>query len=214
MPGHILSQLRSVFRHDQEQQLWNFRLIRRLSSDLQDVLSDILTLAYLLNNHDKLLIRLNSYSLQDAVILVSYRLVRISPLAGPQPTNDLESMLHLALTAFTTTIFLEFGSTPSKAPLLSALLRETAQRYLPDHTESQKLLLWVSFMGRASVFIDLDEWWLIPKITRAAQALDLHTWADLRYELSQLPWIYLVHDHAGRVLWEKSEAYRKSLSQH
>jgi hypothetical protein len=138
---------------------------------------------------------------------ISYRLIKVSPLAGPRPTNNLEDMLHLALTAFTTTLFLGFGSALLRAPLLPASLRDSAQRYRPEDKESQQLLLWVLLVGRASVFTDLDECWLVPKMREIGVALELRTWEDIWCVLIQFPWVNLVHGRAGRALWEKSDIY-------
>ncbi|PMD31034.1 hypothetical protein L207DRAFT_591968 [Hyaloscypha variabilis F] len=205
VPGQILSELRTTMRHNKEQQMVNWNFTKLLIPDLQDVLSDILILAYVLNNHEKVPMKLNAYSYQQIVILVSYRLIQISQLATPRLTSDLENMIHLALTAFTTTLFLGFGSVALKALLLVKLLRELAQRFQAHDAETQKVLLWVLFMGRASVFNDLGDWWIVPKIREICIDLNLRTWEDVRNILSRFPWVGSVHGQSGRSLWEKSE---------
>ncbi|KAE9380886.1 hypothetical protein N431DRAFT_396161 [Stipitochalara longipes BDJ] len=205
VPGHILSKLRSTVNQNQDQKTMNFQLTKVLSTDLQEVLSDSLILTYALNNHDKLPMKLDAYSLQRTVMLISYRLIQISQLASPPLATDLENMLHIALTAFTTTLFLGFGSTDLKAPLLAALLRQLAQRYLPGDAECQKIFLWALFIERASVFNDLDDRWISPKVRKLIMTMNLHTWADVKNFLSTFPWIDSVHGQNGRELWEKSE---------
>jgi len=155
--------------------------------------------------------KLNAYSLQQSVILISYRLIHISQLATPRLTNDLENMLHLGLTAFTTTIFLGFGSAGLKAPLLLQSLREVAQKYLPGDIECHKMLLWVLFMGRASVFGEVDDCWIIPKVREVSMALVLHVWTDVRNFLSAFPWVDSVHGQSGRALWEKCEVVNSEI---
>jgi hypothetical protein len=205
VPGQILSELRTTMCHNKEQQIVNFQFTKLLSPDLQDVLSDILILACVLNNHENVPMKLNAYSCQQIVILVSYRLIQISQLATPRLASDLENMIHLSLTAFTTTLFLGFGSAALKAPLLVKLLRELAQRFQAHDAETKKVLLWVLFMGRASVFNDLGDWWIVPKIREIRIDLNLRTCEDVRNILSRFPWVDSVHGQSGRALWEKSE---------
>jgi hypothetical protein len=202
VPGQILSELRTAMRHNKEQQIVNFQFTKLLNPDLQDVLSDILILAYVLNNHEKVLIKLNAYSCQQIVILVSYRLIQISQLVTPRLTRNLENMIHLALTAFTTTLSLGFGSAALKAPLLVKLLRELAQEFQAHDAETQKVFLWVLFIGRASVFNDLCDWWIVPKIREIHIDLNLRTWEDVRKILSRFPWVDSVHGQSGRALRE------------
>lgn len=202
LPGDILSQLcrDPPFRSDKK----NIEFITCLSPDLQEILSDIMTLTHHLDNHAPT--TLNVYAFQEAIIQVSYRLIHISPLSGPRPTHSLQDMLHLALTAFTTTLFLGFGPAHLKAPLLPALLRESAQRYQPVDTESRlirELFLWVLLLGRASVFTDLDGTWLVPMVREIAFSLRLRTWEDVRCVLSNFPWVERVHSQASKALWDK-----------
>jgi len=210
VPNDALTQLLGTYRNHLDKQMGRLHFVRQLSSELLDVFLDVATIAYLLNNHDKLKVKMNAYSFQDAAIGISYRLVRIRPLAAQRYTNEVENMLHLALTAFITQLFL----TSTSAPLLPGLLREAAQNYLPQDSESRKILLWVLFIGNSSsVFADIDESWIFPKIADTCLDLGPRTWPDIHGVLSQFPWINLAHDNAGQELWKQVQKHRESQSQ-
>jgi len=207
VPNVALSQHLSAREKHHDKQIWTSLLAKQLSLELLDVFSNVVALAYLLNNHHKLKIEMNVYSFQDIAISISYRLIRVRSLAGERPDNELENVLHLALTAFITPLFL----TASTAPLLPQLLQEAAQNYQQHDSESRKIMLWVLFIGKSSfVFTNLHESWMIPMIAEASLNLGLRGWTDVHSVLSQFPWINLVHNNAGQELWEKVQKYSES----
>jgi hypothetical protein len=206
VPSDALTQLLGTYRNHLDKQIENFHFVKQLSSELLDVFLDVMTLAYLLNNHEKLEVKMNAYSFQDSAIGISYRLVRIRPLAAQRSTNEVENMLHLALTAFITPLFL----TSTSVPLLPGLLREAAQYYLPQDSESRKILLWVLFIGSSSsMSTKTDDNWIVPILVETCLDLGLRTWTDIHGVLSQFPWINRAHGNAGQQLWKKIEKYSK-----
>ena len=165
-----------------------------------------MSLALLLNSaeHKK---KLDGYTFHDILILMGYRLIHISPLLGPRLASRIENALHLGLTAFMTTFLLGLGLTVPEFPLLSKLARSAAQGNFDEDKENQEVLLWVFFIGRASIFREADDVWLIPRVTGTMLALGLHTWEDLSRTLSKFPWVSALHNKPGQTLWHRSRSH-------
>ncbi|RDW60302.1 hypothetical protein BP5796_11908 [Coleophoma crateriformis] len=176
------------------------RLLARLSANLQDLLVDMTNLAWLLNDASAgYRPKVHGYTFQDAFLQLGYRIVDISPLGGPRPSNRLENAVHLGLTAFFITLFCGLDYKMMKSPLLNDLARSAAQEPFDGDQENQEVLLWLLFIGGAAVFRQPDDAWLTPKTIHTMQALDLHTWDDVRQMLAKFPWVTAIHDKAGRL---------------
>lgn len=202
--------LRSNFGGQNDQNIpkvLDYRPFRQLSVDLQDLLIDTTGLARLLNDANAgQLPKLDNYIFHDTILLLGYRLVHVSPLGGPRPPSRLGNAVHLGLTAFVTTFLRKLDRTIPDIPLLSELVRSLAQEHFDDDQEYQEVLLWLLFIGRASIFKEPDDVWLIPKTAQTMHALGLHTWEDVSRTLAIFPWVNALHDPAGQALWHKSSS--------
>lgn len=181
------------------------RQFRIMSIELQRLFVDLTSLAWRLNDaRTGLQPKINDRIYYYTVLLHGYRLVNFSPLNGPRPTSGLENAIHLGLTAFIMTLFLGFDFKIKDVSLASDLARAAVQGQFDEEQEGQKLLLWVLFMGGASIFSQADDVWLNPKIASTMHALDLHTWQDVSQVLAKFPWVHATHDKAGQALWCRS----------
>jgi hypothetical protein len=176
-----------------------------VTADLQDILVDIMSLTGLLNGSGGHGTKLDGHTFHDILILIGYRLIRISPLCGLRPASPLQNVFYLGLTAFMATFLLALGRKLPEFPLLSILARSAVQGYPRDEDEeSQEVILWILFIGRDSIFMQPDDAWLIPTVTGTILALGLHTWEDVRRTLSKFPWVNALHDKPGQALWHRS----------
>lgn len=180
-------------------------LFRQLSTDLQDLLIDVTNLARLLNDTSSgKLTKIDNYTFHDTILLLGYRILAIRPLRGPRPLNRIEDVIQLGLATFVATFFWTLDRKIPSIPLLSELVRSVAQGYTDDNTESQKILLWLLFIGTPSIFTQLDDdVWLIPKTAQTMNTLGLYTWEDVRRTLIVFPWVNAFHDQAGKTLWHR-----------
>lgn len=192
----------------------NSRLLRQLSADLQRLLRDVTDLAWLVNDTSvKHRPKLNGYPFHDNLVMLGYRLVQINPLGGPRRMSHVENVVHLGLTAFIISFLRGFDRRIPEIPILCELARSAAQDSFGNEQENQELLLWILFVGAASIFKHLDDAWLIPKTNQAIQTLDLHSWEDLVRTLVKFPWVNAVHDTAGQELWNRVTFHCRTLSE-
>lgn len=194
-------------RHDSENILGlaNSPFYLYLRADLQELLMDVTGLAWQLNdikagNQQ----RLHHYEFHDTIILLGYRLVSISPLDGFHSTSRLANAVHLGLAAFLMTFLRRLDHRIQDMPLLSKLARAAAQEQFDNGNNTQEMLLWILFIGDASLFDGSDDIWLIPIVTRTMHALDLYTWEDVQRALAKWPWVNTLHDKTGEALWHRS----------
>jgi len=191
----------SRFRKQDETEVLKSAFLRNLSSDLQSLFMDITDLVQLLNDagagHRP---KINCYTFHETLILLGYQIVDLSPLGGPRPKNRLENAVHLGLTAFILTFMRGLDHKIIDAPLLYNAARIAAQESFDDE-ENQEVLLWLLFIGGASIFTQLDDIWLIVKTKAIMQTLGLHTWRDVSQTLAKFPWVSAVHDNACH--WER-----------
>ncbi|RDW84262.1 hypothetical protein BP6252_01852 [Coleophoma cylindrospora] len=201
--SQAIFRLSSSFRRQDDSkspEILNSRLLARLSANLQDLLIDMTNLAWLLNDASAgYRPKVQGYAYHDALLQLGYRLVNMSPLGGPRPSNRLENAVHLGLTAFFITLFCGLDYKMIKSPLLNDLASSAAQEPFDGDQENQEVLLWLLFIGGASVFKQPDDAWLTPKTTQTMKNLDLHTWEDARQILVRFPWVSVIHDKAGRL---------------
>jgi hypothetical protein len=183
----------------------NSRLLRLLSADLRNLLTDITDLAWLVNNvNAKDGPNLSGFPFHDNLLLLGYRLIYTSPLGGPRPVSQVENVVHLGLTAFVITFLRGFDRKLPDIRILSDLTRSAAQGNFDDKQENQELLLWILFIGATSIFREPDDAWLVPKTIQAIHALDICTWDDLVRTLMIFPWVNTIHGEAGQALWHRS----------
>ena len=203
-------------REDENQRLpvLNYRLLRHLSVDLQNLLVDITDIAWLVNDASaKDRPKLTGFPFHDYLLLLGYRLIYTSPLGGPRPLSKVENVVHLGLTAFIVAFLRGFDRQIPDIPILSKLARSAAQENFDKEQENQEVLLWILFIGAVSIFRQPDDAWLIPKTTQAMHALGLHTWEDVVRTLVRFPWVNAVHDKAGQALWHRSTSHYRPPSE-
>lgn len=177
-------------------------LFFKLRADIQELLLDIIAISRRLNIiSTKRLQKLSSYRFHDTIILVGYRLIHISPLYGL--LSGLDDAVHLGLAAFLLTFLRRLDYKVSDMPLLHKLFTAAVEQ-LNDKESSQELLLWLLFIGEASIFSQADDLLIVPIAIRTMDALDLHTWQDVRHTLGKWPWVNTLHDKNGEALWSRS----------
>ena len=205
------------FRREDENQklpILNSRLLRQLSADFQNILLDIMDLAWLVRDANaKGRKNFNGFPFHDNLLILGYRLICASPLGGPRPISYVENLVHLSLTAFIITFLRGFDRRIPDIPILSELARSAAQENFDNEQEIQEMLLWTLFIGAASIFRRPDDAWLIPKTTQTMHALELHTWEDVVRTLVKFPWVNAVHGQAGKALWHRSTSHYRSPSE-
>lgn len=185
--------------------------LRQLGADLHNLLKEILSVAWLLNGADSgHCPKINDHIFHDTLLQLGCRLVYFSPLGGPRPTSHLENVVHLGLTAFIVTFLRGLDHRIADMPLLSHLVRSATQGPFGNEKESQEVLLWLLFIGGASIFRQPDDVWLIPKTTQTMDALDLHTWEDVTGTLSKFPWVHAIHDKTCQ--WHRLPFCHRSLT--
>ena len=198
-------------------ELHNSRPIyKQLPVDLRDLLVDTTAYAKLLNDTSTgKLPKLDGRIFHVTMVLVGYRLVRISPLGGVRLPDSVSTAVHLGLVAFLTTFLRQLDRRIPEIQLLYQLFRPLVQQYTDDskdgdERENQMVLLWLLFIGEAAVFKQPDDEWLLPKAARTIDALGLDTWDDANKLLTTLPWVNIVHNCPGEALWHRSVSYRSS----
>lgn len=204
-PGHeTISWLRSNFVETQTYQSLNSDLMRTLDSSLHDVLSDISSLAWMLNGGLGPEIQLNGYIFHDVLLLFGYRLLDLSSLGGPRPSRWLANTLQASLVVFMSSFLTGLGGILPDFPPLSKLARSLMQDFPGGGTDEQEVYLWTLFTGSISIFSKQDDAWLIPRIQKTILALDLHNWEDVSRLLSKFPWVHVLHDKPALALWIRS----------
>lgn len=180
----------------------NTPLFGNLGAELQELLLDIIAIAEELNiiSAEKRQ-KLNNYAFHDTIILIGYRLIHISPLGGS--VSCLSNLVHLGLAAFLLTFLRRLDYKVSEMPLLYKVTSSAVQQ-LGNEDSSHELLIWMLFIGNASIFTHADDIWLLPIVQRAMIALDLHTWQDVHHILIKWPWVNILHNKHGEALCDRS----------
>jgi hypothetical protein len=149
----------------------------------------------------------SSYAMHCTLLILGYRLVGISPLAGPRPHDHLIDTIHLGLAAFMVTFLRRLDRKIAEMPLLSSVARTAVDNlYYGEKRaqEDQEALLWFLFLGAVSVFRGMDHSsWLVLKARQTMNALNLSSWGDVQEVLVKFPWVHTLHDKAGRELWSR-----------
>lgn len=132
---------------------------------------------------------------QEALISVQYRLQHLA-----YDGLDKHEILRVALLAFSASIFLEIHAASVPLRHLAGQLRTLLQSVQQEtNTEWQKLILWLTYVGRISV-LDCPEdlGWLKEQSLNATRAIGPKSWVETRQILKSLVWVDVVHDEAGK----------------
>ncbi|CAJ2508895.1 Uu.00g139210.m01.CDS01 [Anthostomella pinea] len=214
VPGAFtIDWLRMRFQKDRNSSLGRPDISTHVSAALSEMLEGVMSLAWLVNNSPTHGITLDGYDFHDVLVLFGYRLVHMRPLGEPHTSTDWENVLHLALVAFMSEFFFSLGLRRPEIPILSRELRAAIQVHCYDDKLSEEILLWVLFIGKASLFRNPgDDVWLVPKIAATASQLNLHTWQDVSRTLYRMPWVHAFQDEPSQALWEQSRSYSSAHS--
>ncbi|KFY93114.1 hypothetical protein V498_04558 [Pseudogymnoascus sp. VKM F-4517 (FW-2822)] len=181
------------------------RLSEHLSANLQAVLRDMGSLARLMNDASaRRCPRIRPYIFLDTVILLGYRLIQVSPLAGPRPSNRLENAVHVGLAVYMMAFLRGLDMKVTHVPLISDLARSVVQNDVGSERVDREIVLWILFVGETSAFGDADHGWLIPKIAETTRFLGIDTWEGVSRILATFPWVNDVHGKSAQALWYKS----------
>ncbi|CAH0004411.1 unnamed protein product [Clonostachys byssicola] len=167
--------------------------------DLQKIIQDVNSLACWFNNDDSF--DADPDDLQEIIVSVGYRLVLFCSLGSPPMEGFLNSVYHIGLVAFLTTLFLQTGGRRFlKYRLVARRLRDIVNR--GQHEPDKRPLLWLLFMGGISVLEESDQPWLLQRIKEITQLLAVDSWAHMQSILCCFPWIHHMHTEPSRHLWE------------
>ncbi|KUL85903.1 hypothetical protein ZTR_06407 [Talaromyces verruculosus] len=180
-------------------------LSKNLGTDLHNALLEATALAAQLNdaaasNTSKV----NLYTFNANIILLGYRVVAISSLSQSYQLSRIENAIHLGLAIFVTTFMNGLDRKIPNMPFMSELLRALVKYgFQDDHS----VLLWLLFLGNATVLDPHDHNWLVPMVATTALVLGLHSWGDVLKLLVRLPWINVLYDKSGQSLWLQASTY-------
>lgn len=213
VPGYdTLVWLRDKLPGAQKIDFTNHYSLAKLSPQLHSMLVDVMTVSWFLDGHEGQGVKLNSYTFHDLLVYLGYGLLHIAPLAGRQYLNHLENIVQLGLIAFLATFLFPLGHHRVDCPRLSSTIYSAAQNDFNEDMESQQALLWMLFIGRATIFSEDEEVWMLPRMKKAMTILAIHTWEDVSRTLCKFPWLRNIHTKSAKLLWNAMESlYRQSL---
>lgn len=176
------------------------------------IMTDLISFARLLNETErKQRPKLNPLDYTETLLSFLYRIIeayspsRVSAKSGSPFCN----VINLSMLAFMTTLLPEYTRDQSSCPLLACRLESAIQDMCDTTSKSSELdlpFLWVLFISGISVLNIKDHYLLAPFIRRICKRLKLDNWVAIQQEISQLPWIFALHEAPGRLLWEKCMA--------
>lgn len=169
-----------------------------LDPALYEILLDVTSIAYLFNNlpADQ---TVDTYLFQELVVSVCFRLVEFRPEQGSSDRHSTEAALHIGLTAFMMTLFLQHSYRRLiDYDLVSLRLKDALNRHL--HELDDDLGLWLVFIGRVWTWGSDDEFWA-GKIREVVQRLGITHEADVLKSVKRLPWITTLHDKLSHMVW-------------
>lgn len=183
-------------------------LSKHLGTDLHDVLLEATALARRLNdaavsNTSKI----NLYTFNANMILLGYRVVSISSLIQSYQLSRLENAIHLGLAIFVTTFMNGLDRKIPHMPFMSELLRALVKFGFHD---DQSVLLWLLFLGNATILDHSDHDWLVPMVATTALELGLHSWGEVLQVLMKLPWVNALYNRSSQSLWLEASTYYAS----
>lgn len=173
----------------------------RINTDLQDILIDVKRFATLFNEpppHQTLDIS----TFLEIVISICCRLIRFRQLKTPKPKCKKEAAYHIGLITFMTTLFLQWDNRRiQEYDLISRRLREVLDEDFDVHDDGD-LLLWLLFIASLWFETTSSSHWLVLRIRVLAVRLETDSWARVRNSICKFPWINVLHEETGRVVWD------------
>lgn len=178
------------------------RLSEYLNPDLYDLLLDLKTLSRQLNDASaEIAPKVNIFGFNARLIGLGYRIISISSFTESYNLNRLENAVHLGLGMFVTSFMNKLDRKIPDMPFLAELLRSLVKYGFED---DQFVLLWILFLGDATILNHTDHEWLVPMIATVAHNLNLHNWDDVWTVLAQFPWVHALYDKSAQDLWFKT----------
>lgn len=110
--------------------------------------------------------------------------------------------LHLAILAFSTTVFLQGEGVRVRYHNLSRRLHASISR-LGTFDKAPQIWHWILFVTAISAVTDEDDYWLMPLIKTALRKTGLTTWKSVRDVLKSFIWIDPLHDSEGKKVFDK-----------
>lgn len=176
------------------------------------IMTDLISFSRLLNKTEgKQRPKLNPLDYTETLLSLLYRIVE-APSPSPASVKSGESfhnVINLSMLAFMTTLLPEYTRDHSSCPLLACRLGSAVQDMCDTTSKSSELdlpFLWVLFVSGISVLNIKDHYLLAPFIRRICKRLQLDNWVAIQQEISWFPWIFVLHETPGRLLWERCMA--------
>jgi len=132
---------------------------------------------------------------QEILISIEYRLMHLIC-----KDRSLET-LHLAILAFSTTVFLQAEGVRVRYHDLSRQLHDSVLR-LGASNQAPELWLWILFIAAISAVTDEDDQWLMPLLRAAFRRTGTTTWEPIRDILKSIMWIDALHDKDGKRVFD------------
>ncbi|KAL6401646.1 hypothetical protein AUP68_15523 [Ilyonectria robusta] len=182
-----------------------------LNPQLHEILLDVLGSSSLFNNR----VRVHAVDLltyQEMLVSICYRLIRFHPLDEPRLESDVEAIYHTGLTIFMMTIFLQYDRRRiMDHELASFCFRDTLDRTSLER--DNELVLWYMIIGGIWISGEVDGDWLAPRIWMVAENLGIKSWDEVRKCVGKFPWVNVLHDEPGRVLWDHVAQFAEAEKQ-
>ncbi|KAI1771129.1 hypothetical protein F4818DRAFT_213531 [Hypoxylon cercidicola] len=118
-----------------------------------------------------------------------------------EPGSSSEA-IRLGLLAFSSSVFLHWGSLGLSYTHLTSEFRGCLIRLSPSFPSSQ-LLLWLLMVGAVSIFDTADDAWLKPLWIASMRCSGIDSWDRMQDLLNSFMWIGLVHDKAGKRVFDR-----------
>ncbi|EED17343.1 conserved hypothetical protein [Talaromyces stipitatus ATCC 10500] len=179
-----------------------------LSIDLHNALVEAMSLSRQLNDAaETKALKVNLYFFNANIILLGYQVISISPLSQSYQLSRLENSIHLGLAMFVTTFMNRLDRKIPDMPFMSELLRVLLTFDFQVHLS---VLLWLLFLGNATILGPNDQEWLAPMVATTAQKLGLYSWNGVSKALVKLPWVNSLYNSSSQSLWLKASTYYES----
>jgi len=143
-------------------------------------------------------------TLLETVASVMYRLLGMNFDAGSS-----DEAIRLGLLAFSCSVFLQWQHLGMSYPPLISAFRNCLATMNSQQT-SPHLVLWLFMIGAALVFDATDDWWLKPALLVKMGLCEIRSWSEMQHLLKFSMWIDLIHDKAGKRVFDSTIAYAES----
>lgn len=141
---------------------------------------------------------------QELMISIQYRLLLLEYALDTQPIAE---AIRCGLLAFQTSVFLQMHGTKFKYDFISEQLAKAIQRLPETSPVLVQLKTWLAFIGSIAV-LDSNEPWLVATIRRLTLSL---SWAETRRSLQDVMWIGVIHDTAGKQVYDGARDIRDTV---